>query len=111
MLHYACLPIEIEPADEFYSQFNQGCINVVRSALSVDSECKLGYGKQLTKVTHFIDGSGIYGSDHKTQGEVRSFRNGMLRMSDDYGRQLLPLTDDKKSCGQEHGPCYFAGNV
>lgn len=47
MLHYACQPIEIEPEDEFYSHFNQGCINFVRSALSVDHECKLGYGKQV----------------------------------------------------------------
>lgn len=47
----------------------------------------------------------------KTQGEVRSFRHGMLRMTDDYGRQLLPLTDDKNSCGQEHGPCFFAGKI
>lgn len=47
MLHYACQPIEIEPEDEYYSHFNQGCINFVRSALSVDNECKLGYGKQV----------------------------------------------------------------
>lgn len=45
--HYSCMPIEIEPHDEFYEQFNQGCINFVRSALSPDSECRLGYGKQV----------------------------------------------------------------
>lgn len=46
-LHYACLPIVIEPEDHFFGQFNQGCINFVRSALSLDNECKLGYGKQV----------------------------------------------------------------
>lgn len=47
LLHYACLPIEIEPEDDFYGSFGQGCINFVRSALSPDGECRLGYGKQV----------------------------------------------------------------
>lgn len=45
--HYACLPIEIEPHDEFYEHFKQGCMNFVRSALAPDAGCKLGYGKQV----------------------------------------------------------------
>lgn len=45
--HFGCMPIEIEPQDEFYSQFNQKCINFVRSSLAPDGECKLGYGKQV----------------------------------------------------------------
>lgn len=47
-LHYACLPIEIDAHDPFYGQFGQGCINMVRSALSPDTDCKLGYGKQVS---------------------------------------------------------------
>lgn len=46
-LHFACFPIVIEPDDEFYSQFDQGCVNFVRSALAPDGECKLGFGKQV----------------------------------------------------------------
>lgn len=46
-LHFACLPILIEPDDEFYRQFDQGCINFVRSALASDGQCQLGYGKQV----------------------------------------------------------------
>lgn len=46
-LHYSCLPITVEPQDEFYSQFNQGCINFVRSALAPDDQCRVGYGKQV----------------------------------------------------------------
>lgn len=53
--HYSCLPIAIEPHDEFYDQFRQGCINVVRSALSPDGECRLGYGKQVYTSRWFID--------------------------------------------------------
>lgn len=107
--HYSCFAIPIEGQDEFFSQFNQGCLNVVRSALSVDNECKLGYGKQLSKVSHFLDGSAIYGSDLRLQGEVRAFRRGLLRTMNDFGREMLPLSEGKKSCGQEQGPCFLAG--
>lgn len=137
-LHFACFPIQIDPQDSFYSEFRQGCINFVRSALSPDPECKLGYGKQvnwiesvfctaittklkpifafpshfqLSKVTHFLDGSAIYGSDLKTLAEVRSFEGGRVRMLDDFGRDLLPLSVDKDTCGTlDNGPCFFAGD-
>lgn len=61
-------------------------------------------------MTHFIDGSAIYGVDEKTVSEVRSFQGGRLRMLDDFGRQLLPLTLDKNTCVTlDKGPCFFAG--
>lgn len=110
-LHYSCLPIEVEPQDEFYGQFNQGCINFVRSSLSPDGQCRLGYGKQLSKVSHIIDGSVIYGVDMKTQAEVRAFEGGRLRMLFDFGREMLPLTMDQNSCVTvENGPCFFTGD-
>lgn len=46
--------------------------------------------------------------------EVRSFQGGRLRMSDNFGRQLLPLTSDKKTCVKldtQKGPCFFAGKI
>lgn len=46
----------------------------------------------------------------KTQSDVRSFQGGRLRMLDDFGRQLLPLTADKKTCmSLDKGPCFFTG--
>lgn len=65
----------------------------------------------MSKVTHFLDGSSIYGSDLKTQAEVRSFQGGRLRMFDDFGHELLPLSENKDTCGTlENGPCFFAGD-
>lgn len=85
---------------------------MVRSALSADEgeRCALGYAKQLSKVSHYIDGSAIYGSDAKTMVEVRLFRGGRLNVLDDFGRPMLPLTENPKSCGMERGPCFFAGD-
>lgn len=51
-LHFACLPILIDADDEFYRQFDQGCINFVRSALATDGQCQLGYGKQVRNSGH-----------------------------------------------------------
>lgn len=65
-------------------------------------------------MTHFLDASPVYGSDEKTMSEVRSFQGGRLRMSDNFGRQLLPLTSDKKTCVKldtQKGPCFFAGKI
>lgn len=62
-------------------------------------------------MTHFIDASVIYGSDAETLSKVRSFEGGRLRMLDDFGRQLLPLTVDKKTCvSLDKGPCFFTGD-
>lgn len=49
-LHFACFPILIEPDDDFYSQFDQGCVNFVRSALAPDGQCQLSHGKQVRDV-------------------------------------------------------------
>lgn len=65
---------------------------------------------KVSKVTHFLDASPVYGSDEKTMSDVRSFQGGRLRMSDNAGRQLLPLTTDKKTCiTLDKGPCFSAG--
>lgn len=62
-------------------------------------------------MTHFLDGSAIYGSDLKTQADVRSMQSGRLSMLDDFGRELLPLSVDKDACGSlDNGPCFFAGD-
>lgn len=57
-----------------------------------------------------MDASVIYGSDLKTQEELRSFVGGRLQMLNDFGRDMLPLTTDKSACVTlENGPCYFTG--
>lgn len=112
LMHYACLPIPVPADDYFYGKFNQKCINFVRSSLAPQDECKMSYGKQLSKVTHFLDASMIYGSDSKTQAELRLFRHGRLRMMNDFGHDLLPLTQEKDACltMEKGSACFFAGD-
>lgn len=109
--HFACLPIEIDSHDEFYKKFNQRCMNFVRLSLAPSAECKMGYGKQVSKVTHYLDGSPIYGSSLSSAKGLRSFHNGKLKMFNDFGRDLLPLaTDAKDACADESGKtCFKSG--
>lgn len=73
-------------------------MNFVRLSLAPNNECRASYGKQRSKVTHFLDASAVYGSSVETARELRVFKGGKLRMLNDFGRDLLPLTADKHAC-------------
>lgn len=110
-LHFACMPIFIDQDDHFYSTFQQRCMNFVRLAISPDHDCKLGYAKTLSKVTHYLDGSSIYGSDTETSKELRSFKKGQLKMFVDFNRELLPLNPKSEDCLIHGAACFMAGDV
>lgn len=115
--HPACMPIKVSQHDEFYNQFGRGCINFVRSALAPNPECRFNYGQQISKVTHFLDGSVIYGSDDRTEQSIREHSGGRLRMLQDFHRQLLPLAtqgDTPDECTRKERPdnaCFVSGDV
>lgn len=112
--HYACLPIAISPNDPFYSLYNKGCLNFVRSALAPIEDCKMGYAKQFSRVTHYLDGSFMYGSDLHTLNSLRSFVGGQMRVFDDFGRPLLPLSPESSSnclTSAKGCACFAAGDV
>jgi len=86
-------------------------MNFVRLAIVPDHNCQLSYAKTLSKVTHFIDGSAIYGSDVKTMQELRSHRDGQLKMFLDFNRKLLPLNPNSEECVVQGSACFQAGDV
>ncbi|XP_017471463.1 PREDICTED: chorion peroxidase [Rhagoletis zephyria] len=110
--HFACMPIIVEHDDDFFSTFNVSCMNFVRLSLAPNTECKVGYGKQRSKVTHFIDASTVYGSNEQSMRELREFHGGRLSMSNDFGRELLPLISDKNACESDDPgkTCYKSGD-
>lgn len=115
--HFACLAIPIARDDEFYGQFGKGCMNFVRSSLAPNHECRFNYGQQISKVTHFLDGSVIYGSDEHTEHGIREHSGGRLRMFQDFNRQLLPIAqpgDKPDECAKNDRPdnaCFVTGDV
>lgn len=88
-------------------------MNFVRSQVVPNRDCKFGYAKQLVKVTHYLDGSEIYGSDPQKAAELRSFKNGRLIAFHEFNRELLPLSRDAKLCGavKDKTSCFNAGDT
>lgn len=69
---------------------------------------KKDFGKvSLNEVTHWWDGSQIYGSNQTEQDKVRSFASGKMTTVKQNGRELLPqdtsvnITDNKQNKGYE----------
>lgn len=66
----------------------------------------------MNKVTHFIDASSIYGSTPEQASELRNFIGGRLKVFNDYGRDLLPLSKDSEAClTMEQGSACFASGM
>ncbi|XP_065318867.1 chorion peroxidase-like [Gordionus sp. m RMFG-2023] len=96
-----CAHIDVK-GDPFYGEFEVVCIGFTRSEISnISSRSR----EQFNKVTSYIDGSVIYGSDEAKAKSLRSFKNGMLLMTQSPvpgGKSMLLLVKDAKLCdGQE----------
>jgi peroxidase len=117
-----CFPIPVPRGDP---AFNRDCISFVRSLGGISTDCQAGpleqvlgfpfwkgaealqlFSSQTNQVTHFLDGSQIYGSDSFTNSGLRRARvrgmldfqfptpNGMLPPIDPSGKNEL-LTGEK----------------
>ncbi|KAK8751911.1 hypothetical protein OTU49_010990 [Cherax quadricarinatus] len=109
--HPRCLPIDLT-GDPFYGPQGRTCMNFVRSMVAVGagSECVFGYAEQLNQLTHWIDGSVIYGSTADQMRNLRALRNGLMKIS---GNNLLPINSNQGGdCeARERGAlCFTAGD-
>ena len=94
LLHPSCFPIAVPVDDAFFNKptVTKTCMNFVRSVTGPRLDCSLGYADQLNSVTHWLDGSTIYGSNDAATISLRSLTNGQLQMAYDLpnNRHLLP---------------------
>ena len=97
--HPECFPIEIPSNDPFFSKHGQRCMNFVRSMPAPQLSCTFGYGEQMNQITHFLDGSMVYGSDKQDGAELRQSRGGRMKTHGD-GKGLLPQ-EEETSGGEE----------
>ncbi|CAL4067189.1 unnamed protein product [Meganyctiphanes norvegica] len=106
--HPDCFEITIPSSDGFFAPRQQTCMNFVRSMLSLNPQCSMGFAEQMNTLTAFLDGSNIYGSSKEEQDSVRSFNGGMLKTS---GNNLLPI-DRERGCQAQlrNADCYVAGD-
>lgn len=89
--HPACVSILLPDNDPFYARFNVGCMNLVRNAPSPPIGCRLRAREQLNQLTHFLDGSMVYGNDEQQAMGLRQFQGGLLKSSRINGVEFLPF--------------------
>lgn len=64
---------------------------------------------QMNQVSHFLDGSTIYGSNVKKSRELRTFEGGHLRVATHNNRPYLPRGGDAELASQCGENCYNSG--
>lgn len=113
--HPQCFPILVPPDDPFYSNWEESCLNFVRTA--VCPRCRLGPREQMNQITSFVDGSQVYGSAANETAALwtKSGPAGRMHVSlDDAGRELLPHSADPSNdqCSdiEKRQFCYRAGD-
>ena len=120
--HPECFPIEIPSNDPFFSKHGQRCMNFVRSMPAPQLSCTFGYGEQMNQITHFLDGSNVYGSDEEDAASLRQLSRGLMRGHSNPGtKELLPQAEgeqEEEECQilrrtqqLEDKKCFRAGTV
>ncbi|XP_066942094.1 chorion peroxidase-like [Macrobrachium rosenbergii] len=109
--HPRCWPIDVSQ-DPFYRPRGQTCMNFIRSMLAVGpgSECTFGYAEQVNQLTHWLDGSMVYGSNQEQMNNLRTGQNGLMKTS---GNNLLPINPNQGAeceAGERNARCYQAGD-
>ena len=65
----------------------------------------------MNQITHYLDGSAIYGSMSEEEEELRLYKYGLLKVSE---RRLLPVNaQNNKDCeaNKQGLDCFIAGNI
>ncbi|XP_047478560.1 LOW QUALITY PROTEIN: chorion peroxidase-like [Penaeus chinensis] len=107
--HPMCMPINTAD-DRFLAPRGSSCMNFVRSMFSLETSCNFGHAEQLNQLTHWIDGSNVYGSTLEEQRALRTGRGGLLKTS---GNNMLPINPDQGgdcTAGDRNALCLQAGD-
>lgn len=113
-----CFPIQMFPDDPFW-RGRKTCMSFARSLASPSLKCSLQTREQLNQITHWLDGSNIYGSTLEEAMHLRAAR-GQLKMSAQAGARAgsLPSCAAEQTgkvtgcdvCGSRKNDCFFAGD-
>ena len=105
-----CLPIKIPSNDPFFKN-KTDCMTFARSKVCLDIDCKIGPFQQINQITHWLDGSNIYGSSQNEtfpNEELRTKQDGLLRtQTAPDGGELLPMGESLECINPDN--CFLAG--
>ena len=112
-----CLPILIPRHDRFFPSRAHSppkCMKFVRSLPAPQS---WGPREQLNAVSHYLDGSMVYGSDACHAAEIREPNSYLMKMTHNPRsssvrpmKDLLPLTPHNPECRAVDSQCFMAGD-
>uniref|UniRef100_A0A6A7FZ72 Peroxidasin-like protein n=1 Tax=Hirondellea gigas TaxID=1518452 RepID=A0A6A7FZ72_9CRUS len=115
VLHPECFPIGIPRNDPFFPPVNISsgqpiCMPVTRS---MPGQLTLGYREQMNQVTSYLDASHTYGSDKCEQRNLRVFKDGHLKWTNNplRGKPLLPTDPENHECKAPSGLCFTGGDT
>jgi len=112
-----CFPMRVSRNDPFWRGAIT-CMEFSRSLSSPSLECGLEAREQVNQITHWLDGSNIYGSTDEEANRLRTFRGGRLKASQS---NKLPVCDQQPASGEgieacdacdgDASGCFFAGDL
>jgi len=111
--HRGCFPILVPKDDQFYPRPSEGGRRCIKFLRSLPGQQRLGPRDQINAVSHWLDGSMVYGSDPCLATKLRlpSPHSHLLHMSLNHPRkELLPMTRDNGDCEAADGQCFLAGD-
>lgn len=111
-----CLPIAVP--DQDYDFASNRCLKFVRSMPVPLLNCHVGQREQLNQVTHWLDGSQVYGSSKKESDAIRDQsqpdrgRMATIQNPNVYSKPLLPSNAEAAVCNgkNETIQCFKAGD-
>ncbi|XP_050346823.1 peroxidase isoform X2 [Nymphalis io] len=92
VVHPECFPVQLDPEDPFYQDYNVTCMEFVRSAPA--PTCRFGQREQLNQASAFLDGSTVYSFTETKTNQLRAGLDGQLRMLKLGPWELLPPSMD-----------------
>ena len=112
-----CYPIKVSPRDSVFGRRgpNRGeCLPLTRSVGTCESENFDMARQQINQITHFLDGSMVYGSTQEVADRLRLFSGGLLKQSGVTStlKGNLPFEYQADSEASDSGvPQFDAGDV
>ena len=109
-----CYPIKVSPQDSAFGIRgpNKGeCLPLTRSVGTCESEHFDMARQQINQITHFLDGSMVYGSTQEVADSLRLFSGGLLKQGGVNGtlKGNLPFESQADSEISDSGVPHFVG--
>jgi hypothetical protein len=128
-MHPLCAPIKIADTDPYFRPLRRTCMNYVRSAPTLRTDCTFGPREQVildnvlarrllneksfqvNQATHYLDGSMIYGTSYRVMKSLRKNSGGLMLMDSlsPDNITVLPVSDDPTLCHTDD-KCYRSGD-